>query len=405
MPAAFARRGVEGEHAIGEQIRPDAIAAPVIVGGRAGAAEDEAALDIEREAAPRVGAADGFPRVGRPRLVTKFAGVRDGVENPAALPGADIERADVARRRGTRTFADDGPHDDQIAVDHARCRRADGEEKDVLVEAFAQVDEAAFSKARRRFSGRGIEAEEMARGGIEDAAGGPIGPIREAAIHAAGGFAGGGLRIKLPQLAPRRGVERDGSERHGGEINHAVDHERIALDGRAARLVAGVKNPRRLELPHVLAIDLLQRGKFGRAKIAAIDGPAAVAGGRRVRRGARTHGEHGENEDEEPPGEKRGAHGVACRERRRGCQNCSLRPGKVGRRMGADEWENRVSPFHSPALIRLPDRVLESVWYSAAVNRGVRNRRKSPADSRRPQIKIPICGRLESAGGSGSHPE
>jgi len=105
MPDALARGGLKREHAIGEEVCADAIAAPMIVGSRAGAGKHQAALRVQRHPAPAIGATDSFPRVGGPGLVPELARVRNGVENPATFPGARVKGADVARRSGIGTFS------------------------------------------------------------------------------------------------------------------------------------------------------------------------------------------------------------------------------------------------------------------------------------------------------------
>src|SRR5260370_25402327 len=99
MPEALAGAGVEREEAVAEEIGAEAVCAVEIVLGAGGGRVEDAAFGVERHFAPDVGAADGLPRVLRPRLVAELAGMRDGVKGPGQLAGARVEGAYVAGRR------------------------------------------------------------------------------------------------------------------------------------------------------------------------------------------------------------------------------------------------------------------------------------------------------------------
>ena len=90
MPDPFARFRVQTQDAVAEQVLADALAAPEVERRRTGADKDQAAFMIDAHAAPVVGAAGCLPRIFRPGLVAELAGVRDGVEDPTALAGADF---------------------------------------------------------------------------------------------------------------------------------------------------------------------------------------------------------------------------------------------------------------------------------------------------------------------------
>ena len=74
---------VERDHAIGVEIVAEAITAPEVVGRGAGRDEDHGVCGVEGDTRPGVRAASGLPRLGWPRLVTRLAGMRDGMEAPA----------------------------------------------------------------------------------------------------------------------------------------------------------------------------------------------------------------------------------------------------------------------------------------------------------------------------------
>src|SRR5260370_14749304 len=80
---------------------------------------------IEGHAGPVVGGAARFPPVGRPSLVSKFTGVRNSMECPAKFSGAHVVSSNVTR--GSRQgFGIASAHDDQVFLDNAGARQAEG---------------------------------------------------------------------------------------------------------------------------------------------------------------------------------------------------------------------------------------------------------------------------------------
>ena len=86
MPEALAGAGIERKQAIAEQIGALSVGAVEVVFGTADGNVDDAALLIDGEFAPGVCAADRFPGIFRPGVVSEFAGMRNGVEDPDQLP-------------------------------------------------------------------------------------------------------------------------------------------------------------------------------------------------------------------------------------------------------------------------------------------------------------------------------
>jgi hypothetical protein len=130
----------------------------MIVGWRAGAGENDAALDVEGKPAPGVGTAHCFPGIGGPGFVTELARMRDGVEDPLAFAGADIVGADVSRSTRVGTFAHDRAHDEEVFVNDTGRVRGDGEIIDVAIESFAQVDLSIHAETRDGFSGADVDS-------------------------------------------------------------------------------------------------------------------------------------------------------------------------------------------------------------------------------------------------------
>src|ERR1043166_5252069 len=96
MPEALAGACVECDEAIAKEAHAVAVGAVEIVGRRAEREICNAAFFVDRDFAPGVDAADVLVRFGRPRVVAKLAGQRDGVEDPRELASADVGRAEMA---------------------------------------------------------------------------------------------------------------------------------------------------------------------------------------------------------------------------------------------------------------------------------------------------------------------
>ena len=122
MPEALAGAQVEREQRVAEQVVPFAIAAPEIERRRAEREISDAALLVDRELGPRVRAAGGLPRIGRPRVVAELARPRNRVERPDEPAGQHVERADVSGRRVV-TFAGRRSKDEQVPEHLARRSR------------------------------------------------------------------------------------------------------------------------------------------------------------------------------------------------------------------------------------------------------------------------------------------
>ena len=145
MPEAPPGRRVESEERVGEQVGSDAVAAVEIGGRRTSRDVDDAALRVHGHARPRVGAARGLPRVGRPGVVTEFTRPRNRVEGPANRAGAHVERAHIARR-GPLAFAEAHALDEQILVDHAGTRCGEVGVADVAAQTGCEVDPSRIAE-------------------------------------------------------------------------------------------------------------------------------------------------------------------------------------------------------------------------------------------------------------------
>ena len=133
------------------RLSPRPVAAVEVAGRHLDGDVDVAELFVAGQRRPRAGVAGVLPGVVLPGLVAELAGLRDGLERPDALAGADVEAADVAgnvrlrRRRGAGDHR--GADDDDVAHDDRRRARADlAGLHDVAVEAFGEIDDAVLAE-------------------------------------------------------------------------------------------------------------------------------------------------------------------------------------------------------------------------------------------------------------------
>ena len=275
MPHALPRLRIERDKTVRKEVLPDAIASPEVERRRAGRAEDEAALFVEREAGPDIHAADVLIGVGRPCFVAGLAGMWNGVEAPREFAGAHVVGANVAGRSGSRAFTEAHAHDQEIAVDDARRGGLHGKPGDIATEIALEVNGSAVAKRWNALAGRGINRVEETIVAVENAALRSGAPVNEAAIDARLRDAFHRGRIETPQLTAGRGVEREELQVGRRAVEHAVDDERIALNLRAVVGIhaARAKRPRDFELRDIARRDLLQRRVMATGLVAEIGAP------------------------------------------------------------------------------------------------------------------------------------
>ena len=96
MPQPFAGAGVKRKQGIAEQISAGPVHSVKVVLRAGGGGVEDAALDVDGHFAPDVDAADGFPGVFGPGLVTELTGTGNGVEGPNEMTVADVVGTDIA---------------------------------------------------------------------------------------------------------------------------------------------------------------------------------------------------------------------------------------------------------------------------------------------------------------------
>jgi hypothetical protein len=314
VPAPLAGTKIDRDQALGEQVVPRTVTAVVIASRQFDRHVDQAELFVDAHLRPDTGIASVRPRIVQPRVVAELAGPRDGVENPEAFAGANVEAANVAldvRLAARRTAGEVcGPDDDHVARHDRRRMQADlaGDGINLLIELLLEIDDAVGAKRRDPIAGFRIERDQLIPGRhVEDSFFLVVGPVREAAPRKLARCRRAALplieAVHPAHLAGQR-VERDrGAARARGEIQLAADHQRrglqVVLD--AWSEAVGPEAPRHLEIIEIARVDLIERRVTGTRQISAVGAPLAVLrtrlSGGRSRRPCRPHGpdrEHGD---------------------------------------------------------------------------------------------------------------
>ena len=237
-------------------------------------------LRVDRDLAPRVGAAGVLPCVGRPGVVAELARTRNGVERPDQPACDHVVGAQVAGRRSV-AFAGVGSDNDQVFEDAAGTLVRPGQPSRL---ASPHVDEPVLAERLDERAVGGVDRAEAAAGIEQQPPIGSIGalPVGETAL--------GGLLGRRPHRLPGRRVERDDDALRAGDVHHAVDDDRV--EGQA-RGVAGHRiEPDPLEPADVGPVDLGERGILHGVGRAAVVPPRRVGRRDRPRRGALAGRDH-----------------------------------------------------------------------------------------------------------------
>ena len=98
VPLALAGRDVDGDERVAVEVVAGMRDADVVAADNRDRDVDDAARFVDREIAPRVGAADRLPGVVLPGLVIGIARLRDQVERPHQRAGARVPRLESPAR-------------------------------------------------------------------------------------------------------------------------------------------------------------------------------------------------------------------------------------------------------------------------------------------------------------------
>ncbi len=229
-------------------------------------------LFVDRNLSPDAGVAGVDPGFLFPRVVAELAQLGNRVENPQALAGLDVEAADVALLvllalgRASRHVR--GAHDDGVLRDDGRRVEADfaGHRVHHLIVVLLQIDDAVGPEIPHQLARHRVQRHQLvARRHVEDTAIVlAVGPVGEPAARelARRGFAPGPFVLLVhPQHLAGRGVEPDDrAARAGGDVDHAVGHQRrgfpVVLGPGAERV--SLEAPGHLELAEIVFVDLIQ---------------------------------------------------------------------------------------------------------------------------------------------------
>ena len=172
----------------------------------------------------------------------------------------------------------------------------------------AEIDAPAYSPLGIRLAGLRIERIDVLANAREDPLVRSTAPVSDAAVVSPGGSAG----VELPDLLPRRRVDRKDFLRGRISVEHAVDDDRVRFQ--CARTVADVIGPGDLELVDVARVDLFQRRIPHSTRAPAATGHSTF-GRRALRIDHRYH--HDEISDENSPQPPQSHFALLVRRRRR----------------------------------------------------------------------------------------
>ena len=234
VPLQCASGSIECKDAVGVEVRSLAEPSVEVIGRRAGCGEHPPSLFVYRDAAPRVGASVRLAVGPLPRLVARLALLRNRVKHPDEPSGEDVVGAYVAGRCVV-ALVHARPEDQQVPVDRAWRRHLEADGGRIHAKALAQIDVARFAERRDQAARLRVQRIDPVFDEVKDPFALLALPIRDAAI--AQPDHGSALvvlrRIERPDLAPGRGVERNGLEARRGDVHPPVHHDRVHVHGRA----------------------------------------------------------------------------------------------------------------------------------------------------------------------------
>ena len=327
VPHPLAGAYVETDDAVGEQIVTQAMAAVVVRGHRRGRNVDVAELRVRAQIAPGVAVAGVAPRFVFPGVGAELVGaLRHDVKLPQPLSGAHVVGEDEAGRPllGDGEVRVVGSDDDRVADDERRRRpRADRQPEGLPAGRARQigdeVDPPVVSELRNRYSGPGVDGDQVAGAGAPDDAGVAVAfPVGRPSMASAGRKRGVfvGARVVNPEHLAGAPVDRRRLLDVRGQVQHAVDRERgrrhradprtpqpqvglllchsvehhLRRRQRRAALVRhdemGVRRlptPGDLQIAEVVGVDLVQGRVLAGPGVAGVGAPVAV-GRARLRR-------------------------------------------------------------------------------------------------------------------------
>ena len=266
VPLALPGVQVDRHQRLGEQVVARPVAAVVIAGRELDRQVHGLELFVHREWTPHAGVARVRPGVVLPGLVAELSGLRNGVEDPQALSGLDVEPADVALRvrpAARRCPAPmRGADDHHVLGDDGSGVQADfaGDRIEHLVVVLLEIEDAVLAERADRNPGLRVERDELIpdRHHEDALVALAVRPVRHTASRQQARGRCGALAFVdpvHPQQLTRRGIDGDGvAPRSDRGVEHAVDHQRRRLKVvvRADAEDIGLESPRDLQLAEVV---------------------------------------------------------------------------------------------------------------------------------------------------------
>ena len=174
VPLALAGLQVDADEAVAEQVVAGTMAAVEVRRRILDRQVDQAELLVDGDLRPHAGVAVLRPRLLLPGVVAEFTRLRDRVERPEQLAGADVPRAHqalgVVVRLHRQAFAERRADDDHVLGDGRRRVEADlaGLQIDLLAladdGADLHVDDAVGAEAGDRHAGLRVERDQAIAG-------------------------------------------------------------------------------------------------------------------------------------------------------------------------------------------------------------------------------------------------
>src|SRR3984957_2552217 len=271
-PKILPRSGIESQQTVAEETGAGTIGAIEIVSRGSQREIGDAALFIDRHPTPVVGPAYVLPGVFGPGIVTKFAGVRDGMKNPDHLARENVIGPNITWR-GVVFFSGCRAQNQQVFEYPARGPGFNGTHcLRIAAQAFTQIDVAVIAKAVHRFAGAGIKRMKDVVRGIEEPAVAAI--FAFPVIDAAVGDISWRAVVVNPNFLSRQCVQGHRGVILPHHVHDPVDHQRVEAE--AKTIVARGVKPHLLQLGHVRLVDLRQGRVLRRVGAALVVTPRGV---------------------------------------------------------------------------------------------------------------------------------
>src|SRR5439155_25591183 len=190
VPFACSCLQVDRNEALAEQAAAGAMASVVVASRHLNRQVRQPEIFVNGDLPPYARIPGVDPRVLFPCVVAELAELRDGVEDPEALAGPDIEAADVPfhvlKTLRVRSGPARGADDDDVPGHHGRRMQSDlaVHRIDDLVVVELQIDDAAAAEVRLGDARFRVQRDEaVAWRHVQHALFAAIGPVRQAAAR------------------------------------------------------------------------------------------------------------------------------------------------------------------------------------------------------------------------------